>query len=213
MEDLSHYRGNSHNSKPAAPKAKPKLGPVISRPPTRQRVSVWSKFRSLFVGEDARDVGVYVMLDVVAPRIKDLVFDMITEGTSRSLYGSPSQGRGYSRGAVPTRHTNYNRPSPVNRRDPEPEPSRLDRQSRATHDFTSLRFANAMEAETIVDRLNNLIGQYGVASVNDFYDAIGLTGDFTDDAYGWSDLTGVRIRRVRDGYILELPRTHQIDNN
>lgn len=47
--------------------------------------------------------------------------------------------------------------------------------------------------------------------MTDFYNAMGMTAEFTDDNYGWTDLTGIRVRKIRDGYILDLPRTEQLD--
>ena len=212
MEELN-YQGNSHRSKePSSPR--PRVTAIISTPPTIRQRGVWSRFRVLFGGEDARSVGEGVMMDVIVPSVKDLLFDILTDGANRTLYGDSRRSRssnGYrSSNAANRNHTSYNRPTPRDGRDRQPEP-RMDRRERAQHDFTNLTFRNAADAEAIADRLRENVQEYGVASVNDFYDLMGISGEFTDDAYGWTDLQGIRVRRARDGYYLDLPRTKQLD--
>src|SRR5690606_42119776 len=82
---------------------------------------------------------------------------------------------------------------------------------RAAHDFKEIVLATRSEAEEVLDRLSDLINSYDVALVSDLYDLIGITGSFTDDRWGWTSLTGARVERVRDGYLLNLPRTQSIE--
>ena len=206
MDDLSHYRGNSHRESTPEPKRETRA-PIISAPPHRVERSTWGRFLDVFAGEDARWVGTSVLFDVVVPAVKDLIYEVVTEGTSRRLYGDSTP-----RNPRRSQHTPYNQ---VSRREfaTERRPE-LDRRDRALHDFSSLIFRNAGEATTIADHLYSLVDQYGVATVNDFYEAAGITGDFADSNFGWSGvqgLRGTRVRRVRDGYILEVPRPRPID--
>ena len=54
--------------------------------------------------------------------------------------------------------------------------------------------------------MDDLIETYGLVSVADFYDLVGVTGDYTDNKYGWTDLRNANVIRVRDGYMIKLPR-------
>lgn len=210
MEDLSKYKGNSHSAKPESKQPKRKAQKVVSVPPIKSKPPLGSRVKSLFVGEDARSVGSYLLIDVVVPAAKDLIFDIFTEGASRTLYGD-SAGRTSRAGSPPWRaHTPYNKVSSRSRTTREPERG-LDRRDRAVHDFSNLRFKNAGEAERVIDGLASLIEEYGVATVNDFYDSVGLTGEFVDDSHGWDNLRGATVRRVRDGYLINLPPTKPID--
>ena len=38
-----------------------------------------------------------------------------------------------------------------------------------------------------------------------------VTVNFTDNKYGWKDLSSASVSRVRDGYLLNLPRTVLLD--
>jgi hypothetical protein len=211
MEDLSKYRGNSHAEKQQSTEKRKPVEPIISTPPIQRKRSVWGRVRAHLTGADAAEVGSYLFADVIIPSIKDLLFDIVTEGSSRSLYGDSR--RSASRGRpVSSSYTPYNRPTPNRNRNREDDrPKQLTYRERATHDFSNLIFRNAGEAEAVADRLYEQVAQYGVASVNDFYSAMGMTGEFTDDKYGWTSLEGTRVRKIRDGYILDLPRTEQLD--
>ena len=49
-----------------------------------------------------------------------------------------------------------------------------------------------------------------MVSVADMYDAVGETSDFTDNKWGWSDLDGVTIQRVSNGFVLRMPRVESL---
>ena len=60
-------------------------------------------------------------------------------------------------------------------------------------------------------RLEETIDDYGFASVGDLYDIVGVTGSYTDNNYGWDDIRKARIDRVREGYVLRMPKVQPID--
>ena len=51
----------------------------------------------------------------------------------------------------------------------------------------------------------------GVVTVADLYDLADLTQPYTANRYGWTNLRNATTQRVRDGYILKLPRPMPID--
>ena len=55
------------------------------------------------------------------------------------------------------------------------------------------------------------IAVYGMATQADFYDALGLDTEYTDNKVGWKDLRNAQIERRRDGYGFILPRPEYID--
>lgn len=211
MQPLGNFPGNAHSEKGREPvQPTRRVDSVLDAPPLVRKVTVWGRFKRLLTREEARDVGRGVFEDVVIPTMKDLFFDSIKEGAERAIYGDT---RGYSRRSSPVgrgRHTSYNRP--VRREEPEPVRRPLERRERSTHDFSNLIFTRIQEAENVVTILLDTIDKYGSATVADFYNAMGMTPEFTDEAYGWESLRGVQVRKVRDGYILHLPRTIQLND-
>ena len=47
---------------------------------------------------------------------------------------------------------------------------------------------------------------YGTVSVADLYDLVGISGNYTDNKYGWTNIRNAEPIRVRDGYMLKLPK-------
>lgn len=62
------------------------------------------------------------------------------------------------------------------------------------------------QAEKLLANMFDLLSRYHVVTVADLYEAAGLPTQISDQSYGWTDLTGSRISRVSQGYVLELPR-------
>jgi hypothetical protein len=72
-------------------------------------------------------------------------------------------------------------------------------------------FATKKDAEETLMSLNQLIFDYGYASIADYSDLMGITGNFTDNKYGWDDLSKAFVLKVRNGYRIYLPKTINLD--
>ena len=57
----------------------------------------------------------------------------------------------------------------------------------------------------------DLVNSYDSATVADFYDLVGITSEFTDNKWGWTNLHGSRVIRARDGYLLDLPKPEPVE--
>ena len=73
-------------------------------------------------------------------------------------------------------------------------------------DYDDITFATRGDAESVLMRMDELIDVYGSACVADFYDLAGVTGNYTDNKYGWIDLQSATVIRMRDGYIIKFPK-------
>lgn len=194
------YPSNSKKSKEQLPeKARPEK--VIEGEVVRRKRGLIGKLQQTFLSEDSNSVVSYVVMEVLVPATKNAISDAVSQGIERMLFGdtrprSPVGGRpGY---------TNYSRFGQQEQR------REMTRQQRATHDFSDIIISTRGEAEDVLDRLRDLINSYDVATVSDLYDLVGLTGEFTDDKWGWFDLRSASVRAVRGGYLLSLPRTRPV---
>ncbi len=170
------------------------------------------KFTQAFIAEDLKTAMLYILADKIVPGIKETVL----KGLEIVLFGSGSSGgrtvRRDGRGV-----TDYNSSYRRDRERTMSERERLDREReermrRANHDFDDIRIPSRGEAERILDTLREAIDVYDKVTVADFYVACGLDHEYTDNRYGWEDLRDVpEPRRVRDGYILQLPRPKVLD--
>lgn len=65
-------------------------------------------------------------------------------------------------------------------------------------------FDTRADAEKILDRLLELLNDYGAVTVADFNDLSGVTSTFKDNTLGWTNLDNCYIIRVRGGYTIKL---------
>lgn len=165
--------------------------------------SISSKFKETFAGDDAGSVGSYILFDVIIPRLKDMLFDTVSQGTERALFGSSTRSSRGSRSQL-TGKTDYSGMSKDRNSRPERD---ISKRGRATHDFEEILIPTRGEAEQVRDTLIELIDVYESATVADLYQAVGISAEHTDLKFGWLDLSESRISPARGGgYILELPR-------
>ena len=68
-----------------------------------------------------------------------------------------------------------------------------------------------VEAEEVRRQMLDVIARYGFVTVADMYDMAGLTPPYTANSYGWVNIRTAEPVRVRDGYILRLPKASPID--
>lgn len=87
----------------------------------------------------------------------------------------------------------------------------MSRQARSRHDFDEVVLTSRTEAEEVIDRLFEVVSRYGTATVADLYELVGITGTHTDNKWGWTDLRGAGVSRVRGGYLLDLPEPQPLD--
>lgn len=103
--------------------------------------------------------------------------------------------------AGPTGYVQYHRMSQPAQ---APQPV-MSRRARARHDFDEIVLTSRAEAEDVIDRLFDLVGKYDTASVADLYELVGFDSAHTDYKWGWTDLRGAGVAKVREGYLLDLP--------
>ena len=54
--------------------------------------------------------------------------------------------------------------------------------------------------------MDEIMEEYEIVRVADLYDLVGVTGEHTDNKYGWTNIRNAEIERVRDGYRIKMPR-------
>lgn len=200
----TQYAANSHKSKQEPPERKAPEK-IISGSAKQRKKGVGSKFVEAFGGDDAKSVGAYLLMEVAIPALKTLISDMASQGVERALFGE-SRPRSTPR-AGNSNYTSYNRMSSPT---PRAEPRTMSSRGRATHDFNEVILDSRGEAEHVIDQLTEMVSSYGMATVSDLYALVGITGSFIDDKWGWTDLRDSGVRRIREGYLILLPRTESL---
>ena len=215
------YPANSKKSKDKANGAQPKkkspeekkVDIVVEGKVVQRKRGFWRKFGDVFTNEDAQSVGSYIVWDVLVPALKAMVFEAGSQGLERTLFGevrASSSNRDRGRTNYGNMYRSSNRSSSYSsnsRRDDRD----ISPRGRSTHDFGEVILESRGEAEEVLDRLTYLIEEFEIATVNDLYDLVGITGSFVDEKWGWTDLRSAKAVRVRDGYLLDLPKTVPVD--
>ena len=84
--------------------------------------------------------------------------------------------------------------------------ARMANQSHVGGNYQDLVLPSQEAAEVVLANLFELLNQYRVIAIGDLNDLVGKTSTPSDNSYGWTSLDGARISKVRDGFLLELPR-------
>lgn len=209
------FPGNSKTPRPQpAASEERKIEQVVTSSVEKRKRSLLKRFTEIFVGGDSKSVIQYVFSEVLVPQIKDMATEAASSGFERLIYGESRPHRRPGPGGRSAGPTNYTRYSvrgnnPLGRAgaaDDRRQP--VQSQSRGVDD---LLFASRPEAELVLDRMYDLLKDYESASVADLFSLVGLSSSYTDQKWGWTDLHGSQIRRTRDGYILEFPKTVSLD--
>jgi hypothetical protein len=196
---------NSHKNREEKEEPR-KIEKVIKGKVVQRKKSIGKRFVETFVGDDFNNISSYVIHDVLIPSAKSAISDMVQGGIEMLLFGERKgsrtkreQGRSY------VSYNSYSSNSP--RREDRPDTSR----NRARHNFDDIILNTRGEAEEVLSHLVDLTIDYGQASVSDLYDLVGITGNFTDNKYGWTDLSSASVSRAREGYLLNLPKPILLD--
>lgn len=194
---MEEYKPNSHKSKEEQ-QAEKKVEKVVSGSVKARKKSEIQKFADVFIQEDAQKVKSYILMDVLVPAVKKAISDIVTNGVDMILYGETGQTKKRGSASKVSYRSYY-----------EKRDDRRDHSSgrtRTGYDYDDIVLDNRGETEEVLSRMDELIAAYGLVSVADFYDLVGITGSYTDNKYGWTDIRSASVVRVRDGYMIKLPR-------
>lgn len=178
----------------------------------RKKKSLRKQFTDVFIAGTAKQAAQYVVMDVMLPSARDMLSETTNSFIDKLIYGDKSRRRGSTPPqSGPTGYVQYNRPA-YTRPPWSSSPQRaLSREARAKHDFDEIVLNSRVEAEEVIDRLYDVVSRYESVSVADLYGLVGLTSAHTDHKWGWTDIRGAGVQRVRDGYLLDLPAPEPLD--
>lgn len=204
--DTSEFPPNSEASKKDEIEDK-NIKQITSGEVVRKKKSLRKQFSETFVAGDLKGTIRYVIMDVMLPAAKDMIVDAGSEGLHKLIFGDSRRRGSTSPQSGPTGYVTYNRFSgPMGTQSRPASPQRaMSRQARSQHNFDEIVLESRVEAEEVIDRLFDLVSRYESATVADLYELVGLPSDHTDHKWGWTDVRGAGVSRIRDGYLLDLP--------
>lgn len=200
---MPEYPDNSHSAREnsTSPPEK-KLEKVVTGGAKTRKKSEVKKFAEFFVPKDTESVKSFILSDVVIPGIRNAIADVV----SILLFGESGRvGGRKSGGGSRVSYQKYYDDRRDDRRDyarPRIIPG---------YDYDDIIFDERGDADLVLDQMESAIANYDFVTVADLYDLAGVTcRSYTANKYGWTDIRNAKVVRVRDGYILQLPRAIQI---
>ena len=194
---MEEFKPNSHKSKELTPVPEKKVEKIVKGTVKSKKKNGIDKLKDNFISEDAANIKTYVIMDVLIPAVKKAICDIVKNGVDMILYGE--SGRSNRR---PSEYVSYDRRY-LDRGDPRFY--KADR-ARIGYSYDDIILETRGEAEDVLARMDELIELYGMVSVADLYDLVGITGNYTDNKYGWTNIRNAEPVHVRDGYMLRLPK-------
>ena len=203
---MEQYVSNSHKSREKRNEnaEKKKIEKVVTGKAKTKKKSEIRKFTDIFVSEDASNVKSYIFADVLIPALKKLISDIVTDGIDMVLYGESRHRKGS--GSTRASYVSYDRYY-----DKKDDRRHSSVSTRSRYEYDDIILETRGEAENVLARMDELIDMYKVASIADLYDLVGLDYAYTHNKYGWTNLRNAEVVRVREGYLLKLPKALPID--
>lgn len=213
------FPSNSNKSKTEMVPEKPptkKIEKVITGTAKQKKKGFGKRLAEIFLEDDSKSVGNYILHDVLIPAAKSMISDMVGGGIEMLLFGEKRGTRTRREGN--RSYTSYGSAyqSSIRDRDKPRERDRRDisTTSRARHDFGEIILETRGEAEMVLSHMVDQIVEYGVVSVADLYALVDIESSYVDGKYGWYELHGddTYASRLRNGgYRLNLPKPSLID--
>lgn len=198
--EKSSLDGNVGREKPAIQKME-LSGSVNMKKPT-----FIHKLRDTFIADDARDVGDYILWDILIPTIKRTIRDIIVGSADRVFLGTGTAPSGSSlyreRGVTYVKsQTNYSTISSKKK----PSLTSPKQNPRINFRLDEIVFENYEDASSVLERMVDYLDTYGQVSVDAYFDLIGKTSPYTTQNWGWTSLASATIVTTVGGYFIKLP--------
>lgn len=197
-----NFPGNSIIKKP---KEEKKVSKVVKGTVVQRKEPLLDR---IFGGDTFGSIGNYIVWDVLVPAAKSTISDIVTNSIDMIFYGE--EGRSRSKRVRRDRdrsYVSYNSIYDGRRR----APSRREKTNKDRHNFEDIVFASRGDAEEVLVTLVEYIDQYELATVEDFYESVGLPSEYTDGKWGWESLERAQVKPTRGGFYLQLPSPVHID--
>lgn len=204
--DINSLPSNSHKSKEQErqqySKPEKKIEPVVSGKATVKKKSGIVRLADVFLPEDVSSVKEYILVDVIIPKIKNMLHDIGSEAWD-SFWGI--SGRSGSRGtASKVSYVSYDQYS----QDKHPETPR-----RSGVNYEEIVFPTRGDAESVYDRMAELCDTFNAVSVADMYELADVPNDnYTLNKYGWTSMEGAQVIRLSGGgFSIKMPKARPFD--
>lgn len=197
---MEEFKSNSHRSKESTVPEK-KLEKIVTGSVRPKKKSNFQKLMDMVLPEDVDNATEYIVRDILIPAGKKALSEIL----DTFLYGSGGRSEKRTNASKVSYRSYYDdRNGNSNNRHANTAP-----RTTSGYSYDDIIFDSRGEAEEVLMKMEECIATYGMVSVREFYDLVGVTGNYTDHKYGWLDLHTahvVRLRMGENGYVIKFPR-------
>lgn len=209
---MEQYPSNTlkERNKQAQKKEKPDLKCVVSGKTKPVPQSFWSK---VFVGikpASGQTMKGFIFDEIVTPLIQRAVVEGVTGAINYLVKGDAYADR-KNNNSFGKSYINYNGISSGKSNANGNQYVYSGKNSGM--EIENVWFESRVDAQRVLDEMQNVIAGYDILTVNGFYDIIGRTNiiDPSNEKFGWSDLRNAYITASRGGWVIHLPHPMPID--
>jgi hypothetical protein len=179
---------------------------VISTPAKARKKSELEKAAEAMIAKDARDVGSYILMDVIVPKLTDMIISIVTDGVNIIFKGKPADRR--SRNGYRDYAGSYrgDRSYGSSDRDDDYRSRSVGRMS-----YKDIVYETKADALNVLQEMQDIINEYGEVTVAALFEISEISDNYTDTKYGWTNIDYAEPVRVDGGYGLRLPRPRPLD--
>lgn len=200
------YPSNSNRKKEEISKPKKEIEKVITTDAIVHKKTLSDRFKNVFLGGEFKSSVRYISAEVLLPAFRNMIVDATTKGIERVIYGESAPKRPAS-----TMQSRMSYNTPVDRSYSKfASPNTYTASRNRRYDVNNIILVSKEEAETVLERLNDIIERFDVVSVADLHQLVGLPSTYVDNKWGWSSLRFADVRQIREGFLLDLPPVEPI---
>lgn len=200
-----------------AKREKERAKPVVSRDKVvSTKKSLKNKMADSFMAEDGREIVDWLVWDLLVPGVKNTILDML----SMAFFGETVNRSSSFRRTNNRSRTNYTgayrRASYRSDRDYDDRRDnwRRDREEYYRDDdkvdYSNIVLQHRSDAEDVIDEMKKRIRKEGAVTIADLFDMIDVPGEYTDNDWGWDDERDIRLRRVSNGWLIDVSKPRYV---
>ena len=209
---MENFNGNSD-----AEKNTKKFEAVTNKVTVSNGIGAVQKVRNKFFAQDLKSVASNVLDKVIIPSLQKLLSDTFKQSLDWLIYGTkgtsnPYNSSTYGNVSYSKYYQQQQDQVPLWARPQQQQPSQ---NMPGPYAVNYVLFAERSDAEIVLERMQQAIATYGMVSVADFYDMVNQHCSFTDQKWGWTNLSGDVAYVIRNGdqFSIQFPQVRSLEQD
>lgn len=203
MAEIPNIKPNSNRYREQKKEENTHLEKVVKGKASKKQTSALQKFAKGLIPEDAKSIKEYVA-DEAPGLIQSFLRRLFQNVLDTYLPDIGGYYRGSSQGSNRGSNTTFRYDSI--RAGNATTSGVRSRYTNTVYEYENVVFEDYSDAKDVLDNMYECLSRFEKVTAFDVYDLAGVATNATDRNYGWTDLRGVRIMPVNEGWIIDLPR-------